>query len=223
MKISHVLTFPVEVFLYSFFALQTKTKICHQYPCGSSILICTINLTLTSFYALILLIKWMDIENMSYLVFSPCHYGFSYLDMGLTQIPWCWLAITSPGADLPSIPLCSLANWNMWLFIIENEPISIPGQLKITMHLSCQTQSYRSNLVVFAVISVWPHLNWEAYGLQWRFLFYSHVTLPTTKIFVNIHDLESMWLVNHQQQLGKVSQSRQISQLTIRCHTYILH
>ena len=82
-------------------------------------------------------------QNLSYLAFCPYCYGFSYLDVGLTQIPWCWL--TSPRVVLAYIPLCSLADWNMWPFIIKNEPIIIPGHLQITMHLSCKNP--KSSLV----------------------------------------------------------------------------
>ena len=84
------------------------------------------------------LINWSRIENTSHLVFSPCHYGLHYPDMGLTQICRCWLVIMSPEAGLSWIPLCSLADWNMWPFIIKNGLISIPEQWILTKHLSCQ-------------------------------------------------------------------------------------
>ena len=136
MKMTHVLTFPNTVSLvFSFFALQNNKNVQNQHPCASGILDCTINLTLTYFYALFTHKMVRNRKKMSHLVFSPCHCGLSCLDMGWTQIFWCWLATTSPGAGLASIPLCSLAYWNMWPFIIENWLISIPGQLKITMHL----------------------------------------------------------------------------------------
>ena len=49
------------------------------------------------------------------------------------------------------------------------------------------------------------------------------VTLSTTKLFVKVQDLEGMCLVNQQPQLCQVSQSRQVSQLTICCHTCIVY
>ena len=63
-----------------------------------------------------------------------------------TQIQtWHWLATTSPGPGPTSIPLFLLAGWNLWPLIIENELISIPGHLKITMHLSCQNPKLSLN------------------------------------------------------------------------------
>ena len=100
---------------------------------------------LTYFSCPIKLINCLRIENTSYLVFSPCHYGLSYPDMDLTQISWHWLATASPGAGLTLIPLCSLVNWNTWLFIIKYELISIPGHLIFTMHLSCQNPNLLLN------------------------------------------------------------------------------
>ena len=133
---SHLPSWPFGIsFIY---ALQNKIKVV-SVPTWLWYPVCTSNLTLTSFYALILLIKWWELEKTHLiLVFFPCCYGFSYPDTGLTQIPWCWVATTSPGANQTSIPFYSLAYWNTWPFIIENELISIWGQLKITMHLSCQ-------------------------------------------------------------------------------------
>ena len=48
-------------------------------------------------------------------------------------------------------------------------------------------------------------------------------TLSTTKLFVKVHNLESMCLVDQKPQLCQVSQSRQVSQLTICCHTWIVY
>ena len=47
-------------------------------------------------------------------------------------------------------------------------------------------------------------------------------TLLTNKLFIKVHNLESMFLVHQQPQVHQVSQSRQVSQLTISCQTCIV-
>ena len=141
---------------------------------------------------------------MSYFVFTSCCHGFIYPDMGLTQIPWCWLATASPGVDLASIPLCSLGNWNMLPFIIKNMLFSIPGQLKITMHLSCQNPKLTFNFHSICSKYLYDHTSTEQ-PMAYSEHFYKTIrsTLSTTTIFVNVHNLESMCLVDQWWQLDK--------------------
>ena len=131
MRIACVLTFLVGTFGFLFFLFTLQTKInTPLMPCISVNLNCTINLTVTYFLPAL---THKLVKNRKHIL--PCFfsnlYGLSFPDMGLTQIPGCWLVTTSPGAGIPSIALCLLANWNMWPFIIEKGLISIPGQLKV--------------------------------------------------------------------------------------------
>ena len=48
------------------------------------------------------------------------------------------------------------------------------------------------------------------------------LTLLTTKLFIKVHNLESMCLVDQQPQLHQVSQSGQVSQSTISCQACML-
>ena len=158
------------------------------------------------------------------LFFYPCHYGFSYLHMGLTQIPWCWLATTSPGADLTPIPLWSLATWNMWPFIIMNKLIITPGHLKIMMNLSCQNPqlSFSFHCVCSNMCMITPQLRslWLTVNVSIKMIMF---TFLTTKLFIKVCNIESMCLVNQQPQLCQISQSRQVSWLTISHQTCYLH
>ena len=107
-------------------------------PISCSTLIYTNYPTITSFYALLLLMKCWQLGKTSYLAFGPCHCGFSYPDTSFTQIPQCWLATMSLGAVLAQISLSWLVDQNTWPFITENELIIISGHLEIMMHLLCK-------------------------------------------------------------------------------------
>ena len=129
------------------FHTTKQNKYPNQHQGAYGILNCTINVTLTDFISYLTHKMIRNRKNMSHLVFSPCHYGLSCLDMGLMQIPWCWLATSSPGAGLILIPLFSLADWNTQPFIIKNGLISIPGQSILTMHFSCQNSKLSLNFL----------------------------------------------------------------------------
>ena len=88
--------------------------------------------------------KWHHIENMTYLSFYPCWYGFNCPDIYLAQISQCWLANTSLEVVLTKITLSTFVDWNAWPFIMENELIIIPGQLssKFDSFVVIHTQLY---------------------------------------------------------------------------------
>ena len=101
---------------FSFFPLQNQNKNTPLMPRVSSNLNCTINPTFTYFDLPYLTDKLVRNRNIC----------LTLLFLHVTMV------------SLTFIPLCLLADWKMWPFTIENGLISIPGQLKITMHLSCQ-------------------------------------------------------------------------------------